>query len=210
MSFWKVLGGAAIGVGAIAAAPFTGGGSLLGAATLAGSLAGTATVAAAVGAGVAGAAVGASFDGDDDAEKRGEDKATAKYEAKYNKIESAFKDAEKRLNDTDDYFNLLIAMEAVGLACAACDGQVSEEERVEIDEFISGVMSSSLPPHIKTKIDSIANNPPNITTAYEYASKVSPESMGLFEEIIDVVMHADDYVHENEKAFLEAWRKLVA
>lgn len=210
MSFWKVLGGAAIGVGAIAAAPFTGGGSLLGAATLAGSLAGTATVAAAVGAGVAGAAVGASFDGDDDAEKRGEDKATAKYEAKYNKIESAFKDAEKRLNDTDDYFNLLIAMEAVGLACAACDGEVSEEERVEIDEFISGVMSSSLPTHIKTKIDGIANNPPNITTAYEYASKVSPESMGLFEEIIDVVMHADDYVHENEKAFLEAWRKLVA
>ncbi|MFA0570473.1 hypothetical protein [Vibrio gallaecicus] len=144
MSFWKMLGGAAIGVGAIAAAPFTGGGSLLGAATLAGSLAGSATVAVA-------------------AEKRG---------------------AEARLNDVDDYFNLIIAMEAVGLSCAACDGEIADEERAEIDEFINEIMGSALPAHIKSKIDGIANNPPNITTSFEYASKASPESMGFFEEII--------------------------
>ena len=61
MGFWKkVIGGAVIGVGAIAAAPFTGGGSILGAATLAGSLAGAG--AAAAGAGVAGAAAGAALD----------------------------------------------------------------------------------------------------------------------------------------------------
>ncbi|MDN3616669.1 hypothetical protein ACFFUS_09730 [Vibrio gallaecicus] len=214
MSFWKMLGGAAIGVGAIAAAPFTGGGSLLGAATLAGSLAGGATVAAAVGAGVAGAAVGASMDGEEAAEKRGADEAIrkteAEYDLKYQKISAAFKDAEARLNDVDDYFNLIIAMEAVGLSCAACDGEIADEERAEIDEFINGIMGSALPAHIKSKIDGIANNPPNITTAFEYASKVSPESMGLFEEIIDVVMHADNHIHENETAFLEAWKKLAA
>ena len=44
MSFWKILGGAVLGVGAIAAAPFTGGGSILGAATLASSLAGVGIV----------------------------------------------------------------------------------------------------------------------------------------------------------------------
>ncbi len=48
----KILAGAAVGVGAVAAAPFTGGGSLLGAATLASSLAGAGTVAAAAGVGV--------------------------------------------------------------------------------------------------------------------------------------------------------------
>ena len=40
MSYLKILGGAAVGVGAIAAAPFTGGGSLFGAATLLTSLTG--------------------------------------------------------------------------------------------------------------------------------------------------------------------------
>ena len=61
MSFWKILAGAAIGVGAVAAAPFTGGGSVLGAATLVASLSGAGTAAAAVGAGVVGGAVGASI-----------------------------------------------------------------------------------------------------------------------------------------------------
>ena len=58
MSFWKIAAGAAVGVGAIAAAPFTGGGSILGAVTLAGSLAGGGTIAAATVAGVAGASAG--------------------------------------------------------------------------------------------------------------------------------------------------------
>ena len=49
VSPWAVIGGAIVGVGAIAAAPFTGGGSVLGAATLAGSLSGAAGAAAAAG-----------------------------------------------------------------------------------------------------------------------------------------------------------------
>ena len=58
MGFGKILGLAVLGVGAIAAAPFTGGGSILGAATIAGSLAGAGTIAAAAGAGAVGAGVG--------------------------------------------------------------------------------------------------------------------------------------------------------
>lgn len=46
----KVLAGVAVGVGAVAAAPFTGGGSLLGGASLIASLSGAGTIAAAVGA----------------------------------------------------------------------------------------------------------------------------------------------------------------
>ena len=40
MGLFKVLLGVGLGVGAVAAAPFTGGGSIFGAASLAGSLAG--------------------------------------------------------------------------------------------------------------------------------------------------------------------------
>ena len=58
MGIGKMLGLAALGIGAVAAAPFTGGGSILGAATLAGSLAGAGAIAAATAAGAAGAGVG--------------------------------------------------------------------------------------------------------------------------------------------------------
>ena len=57
MSMGRALLGAAIGIGAVAAAPFTGGGSILGAATLAGSLSGVGTGLAAATAGFLGAAV---------------------------------------------------------------------------------------------------------------------------------------------------------
>ena len=58
MSLEKAILGAVIGVGAVAAAPFTGGGSVLGAATLAGSLSGIGTCIAAAAAAAAGAALG--------------------------------------------------------------------------------------------------------------------------------------------------------
>ena len=57
MSMERVLLGAVIGIGAVAAAPFTGGGSILGAATLAGSLSGVGTGIAAATAGFLGVAV---------------------------------------------------------------------------------------------------------------------------------------------------------
>ena len=61
MGLGKILaytvGGVALGVGAVAAAPFTGGGSLLGGASIIASLAGAGVVAGV--AGVAGAAGGA-------------------------------------------------------------------------------------------------------------------------------------------------------
>lgn len=67
---FKILGGVAIGVGAVAAAPFTGGGSLLaGAAAL--GLGTTVAVVGAVGAGIAGGACGYFFGKDDKEYKLG-------------------------------------------------------------------------------------------------------------------------------------------
>ena len=54
----RIILGAMLGVGAIAAAPFTGGGSVLGVATLAGSLSGLGTSLAAATAGVVGGSTG--------------------------------------------------------------------------------------------------------------------------------------------------------
>ncbi len=201
MSFWKVLGGAAVGVVCVVALPVAG---PVGAVTALG-----AAVAAGTGA-AAGGIASAVDDSEEQAERRGERRATARFDRKYEKLASAFEDAEKRLEETDDYFNLLIAMEAVGLACAACDGEIAPEERLEIDEFIAGITSSELPSHVKDKIEDIAKNPPSVTTAFELAKRVGLDSYELFDEIIEVVMHADGRIHQDEKSFQNAWNELVA
>ena len=88
----RIVLGAVLGVGAIAAAPFTGGGSVLGAATLAGSLSGIGTGLAAATAGLVGAAVA---DGMADEEEisaycDGYRKAKKKYRTKFQKAEEKF------------------------------------------------------------------------------------------------------------------------
>ena len=107
MDAWKILGGVAIGVGAVAAAPFTGGGSVLAGATALSSLAGAGTIAAAVGAGAVGAGVGAKMAYDEEQEKEEERKKQAEQNLRLQKMEEALKDAEPQLKEQEDYFNLL-------------------------------------------------------------------------------------------------------
>ncbi|PVZ70396.1 hypothetical protein [Pelagibaculum spongiae] len=200
MSFWKVLGGAAAGVACIVALPVAG---PIGAVTAAG-----AAIAGTLGA-TAGGIAEAMDDSEEEAEKRGEERAAAEYDKKYEKLLVAFEDAKSRIKDTEGYFNLIIAMEAVGLACANCDGEISENERLEIDTFIAGSVAGNLPENIKKKIQSIADNPPNITTAFHYASKVGLNSTELFEDIIEIVMEADGYRASEEEKFKSQWNQLV-
>ncbi|EHR1002104.1 TerB family tellurite resistance protein [Vibrio parahaemolyticus] len=211
MSFWKVLGGVAVGVGAVAAAPFTGGGSIFGAVTLAGSLAGAGTVTAAIGAGAVGAAVGAAMDSDDDIKKKayrdGKADGIAENAAKLQQLENKLKQAVAKLKDSADYYDTIYAMEAVALAVAHCDGSFCDDERKQIDEFIAGVASSSLPNEIKQKLTDMYESPLNIREAFELVKRADLD-LELVDEIIDVVIHADDHVHENESAFIQAWNEM--
>lgn len=93
MGIGKILGFAALGVGAIAAAPFTGGGSILGAVTLASSLAGAGVLA--TGAGVVGAGVGMAFSKKEQDEKAKQEQKLAEYKLKSEKFEREFKNAIK-------------------------------------------------------------------------------------------------------------------
>lgn len=201
MSYWKILAGAACGVAAVVALPVAG---PVGAVTAIG-----AAVAAAGGA-AAGGVAAAMDDSEEQAENRGRRKEAAKRQNEYEKLLSAFKEAEGEINESRSYFDLIIAMEAVGMACAASDGNIAECERKDIDEFIAGISSSSLPENIKKKIKDISENPPNLKTAFELAQKVGLSSFDLYEEIIHVVMHSDGAVDPKEEEFLLAWRKLAS
>lgn len=209
----KILAGVAVGVGAVAAAPFTGGGSLVGGVTLISSLAGAGTIAAATGAGLTGAAIGVAM-ADSEAREREDIKNQGKVEGKAENLVEIEKLTEKLtsafevIKSHDEHFKAIIALEAVGVACAACDGDFSDNEKREIGEFVNGMVAQSIPQDVKVKIQSIYDKPPTVKEAYLLASK-SGIALDVYEELIQFVMQIDG-ITEEERAFVQAWGQLKA
>ncbi len=209
----KILAGVAIGVGAVAAAPFTGGGSLLGGASALASLAGAGTIAAATGAGLTGAVVGAVMADSDEKEKeniKNEGKAEGKAESllEVGELEEKLLEALKNLKSHDAHFKAIIALEAVGVACAACDGDFSDNEKEEIGEFVKGMLAQGIPEDVKQKIQFIYDNPPTVKEAYILA-EASGVSLDVYEDLIQFVMQIDG-IKEEERIFVQAWSQLKA
>jgi uncharacterized membrane protein YebE (DUF533 family) len=111
-----------------------------------------------------------------------------------------------KLRENEDYFNSIYAMVAVAVACANCEGKISIEERDEIEQFINGLSSIRHPDHVKEKIQSLYEKPLNIREAFDKAKKSNLE-ISIFDEIINLVMHADG---KNKDAFVQAWTQLRA
>ena len=196
--FWKVLAGTATGVAAVVALPIAG---PVGAVTALGAVVGGA-------AGAAGGAVADALDdSEEQAEERGEQRATAKYAGKLEKIQGYMEAMRDGAKDWEQFGETLIAMSAVGFACANCDGEIHPQEIEEIDEFVAGVNHSKLPSHVKERLGKLRQEPPNPKTAFELAKKAKVDP-SILDDVIDVVMHADGRVHPKEKAFMSAWHKM--
>ncbi|MGD9553694.1 MAG: TerB family tellurite resistance protein [Arcobacteraceae bacterium] len=209
MGFGKILGLAVLGVGAIAAAPFTGGGSIFGAATLAGSLAGAGAIAAATGAGAIGAGVGYAISRKEEEEEQAKNEKIAKLRIKAEKFEEDFKKAISQFQGDKEYFNYIIAATAAGIAIANADGEISNEELTEINEFIGGAASLNYPEHIITTINKLKDNPPSFNEAMKYLEKVNVSNYESIRSLIELVIEADEIVHEKEKAFVEAFDSAI-
>ncbi|MGL4764784.1 MAG: hypothetical protein ACRC2N_07120 [Aeromonas sp.] len=209
----KILAGVAVGIGAVAAAPFTGGGSLLGGASLIASLSGAGTIAAAVGAGAVGGVVGAAVADSDEKEKseikkQGIAEGRAENSLQITQLANKLSQALEQLKSHDEHFKAIIAMEAVGVSCAACDGNFSEVEKVEIGEFVKGMISQNIPKDVKEKIQSIYDNPPTVREAFLLA-KNTGMPLEIYDDLIKFVMEIDG-VQPEEIVFVQAWNQLKA
>ena len=191
MSWGKILTGVAIGVGAVAVAP---GGTLVVGATLIGSLAG---------AGIAGIAGVAVIDSNISAREEGKIEAKAEYTIQLTELQNKLVAA---CSGADNHFNAIIALEAVGVACAACDDDFSEKEKEEIGEFVKGMLAQNIPEDVKEKIKEVYDNPPTVEEAFILAEKSGVE-LSVYEELIQFVMEIDG-VKEEEEAFVHAWNQL--
>lgn len=209
MTFGKILGLAALGVGAVAAAPFTGGGSVFGAATLASSLAGAGTIAAATGAGTAGAAAGYAMSRREDEKKKQEDNLKDEELAKVKLELEKLKKSLEVLHCDKEYFNFIIASTAVGLATANADGEISECELADIEEFVGGIANTQYPQYVKDSLQELRQTIPNLGTVIKYFEKIPPESIKSLEELIEIVIWSDGEEHESEIRFRIAFQELV-
>lgn len=213
MGLGKILGGVALGVGAVALAPFTGGGSIVGAATLAGSLAGAGAVAA--GAGAVGGAIGVAV-----SKKKQSDISSAKDQGyregktenavEINKMKDKIIDLSKRLKNLSELEDYILAFTAVGVACAKCDGYFSDIERRDLDEFLYGMSQYGFSESLKSSITDLKNTNITFNDAMVYVKKIDSKDWDIIDEIIDIVAEADNYVNNDERAFKEAWLQFKA
>lgn len=208
MGIGKILGFAALGVGAIAAAPFTGGGSILGAVSLAGSLAGASALA--TGAGVVGAGVGMALSEIEQEEKAKQEQKLAEYKLKSEKFERELNKAIKNFKGDKEYFNYIISATAIGIAIAHSDNCISQEEKDEIENFIGGIVASTYPEWVKSTIKDLYINIPTFNSALMYLSKIAPSNYGSIRDLLEVVMIADGVTHEKELAFIKAFDMSIA
>lgn len=209
MGFGKILGLAVLGIGAVAAAPFTGGGSIFGAATLAASLTGAGAIAAAGAAGAAGASVGYVLSRKEEEEEQAKNEKIAELNKKAEKYEEELRKAISQFQGDKEYFNYIIASTAMGMAVANADGEISSEELIEINEFVGGMASLNYPQHIVTQIEEFKNNPPSFNEAMKYLERVSESNYESIKNLIELVIEADGFIHEKEKAFLEAFNSSI-
>ena len=191
----KILVGAFIGVGAIAAAPFTGGGSVLAGASLASSLLGAGGVAAI--ASIAGGAAGAAV-------QKAEDNSKEKdvRNAKTSSFEDGMKEGKKEtVEEIMKFADFYLATTALSYYFARCDGEISEEEELEIEHDLDAIIKNiDIPAPVRQKLLEISTDE-NMTfdDVKMYLNKVSIETLRILEKDVDEIISASGGICEAEK-----------
>jgi hypothetical protein len=114
-----------------------------------------------------------------------------------------------KIAETNAMFNLTLGLASVGYSCAASKGQVTAEERLQIDEFIVGVSVLMLPTHVKDEMRRMAFNPPDIRTAHAHAMKTATsDTWHLFDEIVTLITRMDEIIPAGKSEFEAQWHYL--
>lgn len=204
-----ILLGAAIGVGAVAAAPFTGGGSILAGVSAAASLAGTATVATAVGAGGVGAIVGAvASDIADD--ERAEERRYAKERGFEDGLKKGEEQVKKEFNQIMDNVkkrdDFIIGLTAFCYAVANCDNEIAAEELDELDYYLNYIKTDgTLSPAVKGELTKIKNRKDGFDNITKKLDKIDVEDLARFSKILEDIIDADDIKAPEELEIKEKW-----
>lgn len=142
------------------------------------------------------------------AELRAQVEMRAEVLLKVRDLTDKLQETQQQLAESNVYFDKLKGIFAVGVAIAAADGEISEQERTDINEFVVGIANAQLPARVIGALHALLAAPPTFEEAYELATKCGEESMALFDNVIEVAIHADGVVHPAELAFQERWKAI--
>lgn len=194
--FGKIVTGAGVGLLAVAAAPFTGGGSLLAGASIATSLAGAGAVAAGVGAASVGAMVGAvsaSIDEDDEIARTKRAK------------EESFKDGMNEgkaltVEEIKKFTDFYLATTALSYFVARCDGNISIEEEQEIAMDLDAITKNlDISDSVKKEINMLKKN---VNLTFEdvtiYLDRVSVATLKKLQSDVNEIIEADNVITKEE------------
>ena len=108
------------------------------------------------------------------------------------------------LSSMDEYWDAIVAIEAVAISSASSDKDFSDAERKTIKEFVQKINpNKEVPSEVQEKIEAFYANPLPLNEAFLLAKETKVE-MSVFEDILEVVMHTDGVKFE-EKVVLHAW-----
>ena len=178
MGLGKVLVGVAAGLGVVAAAPVLGGVGVL---TGAGALVGA-------GAGAIGGMLASQNKKDN-----GDDN-------------SLHADKEEKYFGDDLTEEKGLAIYALSISIAHCDGTFSKEEQEIINNFIKEINKNNFKEEFKNKIEKIYKNPPIFESVVrDYISKVDKSEWDAFDTVVKEVINADGKESKEEEEYRNKW-----
>lgn len=89
--------------------------------------------------------------------------------------------------DSQDYYDFLVALVAVGNTFAGGNKPLALEHQQLILTFVAGGSSGKLPLSVLTRLHDIGSAPPSVRTAWELAKRFHPKQAGVFEDLMSVL-----------------------
>jgi len=93
-------------------------------------------------------------------------------------------------DESREYFQLLIALFAVHMACAALKGTISAEETQKLILRLAGIGYTQFPVGVTETFAHIVKNPPAIPQALEYGAELFGEPRVFFDSMVKEIMPA--------------------
>lgn len=180
-----VAGGAAAGVGAIVMLPVFG---TVGAVSMVGIAVGAST------GGLVGGVVGISTDDSEaikqagnDGYKRGENDAKAQFKSQFDNPQKGFDKLLADCKDQHAYNDVILALFKVGMAYLSACGKATDENALQLREFVLGAAHEKMPVRIKKCMDEIVASPQDIAEAHAHLARYGQEARVLADMLLVLV-----------------------
>ena len=103
----------------------------------------------------------------------------------------------------------IIACAAIAISTACVDGEMSADERGELNIFLNGLKEQQeqkdFSPAVKEKIQEFEANPPSFMKAKKEVDKVENKDRKIFRLLIENIIRSDNEVSPEEEDLLETW-----